>query len=184
MEGRSLAGSLMSIPHLDGLNNANGPENGHFLALPEQRRRQSRRKCPGKSLQQPRFRTKPTDEGLPRPSEPRQPVVRVAGRGVAASAGCRLIRCGPTTSSGMTTLAKISLTSQPVAVAFLPAPPPGLNRVEGPAPAGCGTGSTHQKATRSTQRQRITRSVPLAPLRTASHCRQPKPRSSSRWWAR
>ena len=42
------------------------------------------------------------------------------------------------TSSVMQTLAKITLTRQPVAVAFLSAPPPGLDRVDGPAPAGCG----------------------------------------------
>lgn len=38
----------------------------------------------------------------------------------------------------MMTLAKINLRRQPVAVAFLPAPPPGLDRVKKAAPAGCG----------------------------------------------
>ena len=41
------------------------------------------------------------------------------------------------TSSQTQTLARISLTRQPVAVAFLSAPPPGLERVDGPAPASC-----------------------------------------------
>jgi uncharacterized protein (DUF169 family) len=40
-------------------------------------------------------------------------------------------------SSVMQTLSKINLTRQPVAVAFLASPPPGLDRVDSPAPAGC-----------------------------------------------
>jgi uncharacterized protein (DUF169 family) len=41
-------------------------------------------------------------------------------------------------SSTTQTLSKINLTRQPVAVAFLPSPPAGLDRVDSPAAAGCG----------------------------------------------
>ena len=39
---------------------------------------------------------------------------------------------------GIESLTKLDLTRQPVAVAFLEAPPAGLSRLERPAAAGCG----------------------------------------------
>jgi uncharacterized protein (DUF169 family) len=40
-------------------------------------------------------------------------------------------------TAGLAALSKLNLANAPVAVAFLDAPPPGLERVDRPAPAGC-----------------------------------------------
>lgn len=42
-----------------------------------------------------------------------------------------------TSTSVIKALARINLTRQPIAIAFLPTPPPGLERVDRSAPAGC-----------------------------------------------